>query len=141
MHELFFDHPEASVTRVKEVDYFLTHFDKPVEWYLDQFQPTTSRTKVLVNMSPSGFGLPNVAARIRREIRNPYLLIGLRWQKYIVTNTVQPHTYRRGYVTARNALDRSVSFFFHSMSSATIPSKCLENYKADSDCGITNRPA
>jgi hypothetical protein len=78
VHELFFDHPEVSVTRVKEVNYFRTHFDKPVEWYLAQFQPTTSRTKILVDMSPSGFGLPNVVARIRREIRNPYLLIGLR---------------------------------------------------------------
>jgi hypothetical protein len=78
VHEMFFDHPEASVTRVKEVNYFRTHFAKPIEWYFDQFQPTTSRTKILVDMSPSGFGCPSVPARIRREIRNPYLLIGLR---------------------------------------------------------------
>jgi hypothetical protein len=159
VHELFFDHPEASVTRVKEVNYF-RDLDKPVEWYFDQFQTTTSETKILVDISPSGFGLPNIAVRIRREIRNPYVLISPyerllscyfafgdpyesfpTMAKVYCANMGPAHMYQQGYVNTRNALDGSESFFFHSMSWAMIPLKCRESYKADSDCSITNRPA
>jgi hypothetical protein len=78
VHELFFDHPEVSVTRVKEVNYFREHFENPVEWYFGKFQPIGPRTKLLVDMSPSGFGWPDVAPRIKRAIPNPYIMIGLR---------------------------------------------------------------
>jgi Sulfotransferase domain len=66
VYDLLFDHPEAATTKIKE------------SGYRAQFRPTTPSTKIFVDMSPKTFDVPNVAARIRREIRNPIILIGLR---------------------------------------------------------------
>jgi hypothetical protein len=76
LHDMFFAHPESAVTRVKEVNYFMS--SQPADWYARQFQRTTPATKLRVDMSPKLFETPGVAARIAREIRNPIVLIGLR---------------------------------------------------------------
>jgi hypothetical protein len=60
------------------VNYFREHFDNSPEWYFGKFQPIGARTKILVDMSPSGFGWPDIAPRIKQTIPNPYIMIGLR---------------------------------------------------------------
>ena len=78
VHELLFGHSQVATTRMKEVNFFNTHFDRGVPWYEEQFRPTTRATRLRADISPFYMMDPTVCDRIARTVRDPILMINLR---------------------------------------------------------------
>jgi uncharacterized membrane protein YkvA (DUF1232 family) len=78
VHELLFGHSQVATTRLKEVNFFNTHFDQGIPWYEEQFRPTTRATRLRADISPFYMMDPTVCDRIARTVRDPMLMINLR---------------------------------------------------------------
>jgi uncharacterized membrane protein YkvA (DUF1232 family) len=78
VHELLFGHSQVATTRMKEVNFFNTHFDQGVPWYEEQFRPATRATRLRADISPFYMMDPTVCDRIARTVRDPILMINLR---------------------------------------------------------------
>jgi len=78
VHELLFGHSQVATTRMKEVNFFNSHFDQGVSWYEEQFRPTTRATRLRADISPFYMMDPTVCDRIQRTVRNPTLMINMR---------------------------------------------------------------
>ena len=78
VHELLFGHSQVATTRMKEVNFFNSHFDQGIAWYEEQFRPTTRATRLRADISPFYMMDPTVCDRIARTVRNPTLMINLR---------------------------------------------------------------
>ncbi|HEV2674495.1 MAG TPA: sulfotransferase domain-containing protein [Aliidongia sp.] len=78
VHELLFGHSQVATTRMKEVNFFNSHFDDGMGWYEEQFRPTTPATRLRADISPFYMMDPAVCDRIARSVANPILMINLR---------------------------------------------------------------
>jgi uncharacterized membrane protein YkvA (DUF1232 family) len=78
VHELLFGHSQVATTRMKEVNFFNSHFDQGTSWYEEQFRPTTRATRLRADISPFYMMDPTVCDRIARTVRNPTLMINMR---------------------------------------------------------------
>ena len=78
VHELLFGHSQVATTRLKEVNFFNSHFDEGTEWYEAQFRPATRATRLRADISPFYMMDPAVCDRIARTVPDPLLMINLR---------------------------------------------------------------
>jgi len=78
VHELLFGHSQVATTRMKEVNFFNTHFDQGIPWYEEQFRPVTHATRLRADISPFYMMDPTVCDRIARTVRDPILMINMR---------------------------------------------------------------
>ena len=99
-------HPKIGMSKLKELHYFSRHFDRPLEWYANQF---TDEKPVNGDITP-GYSwahiFPDVAERIYKTIPDVKLI-------YIVRDPIDRiishlhHDLYRGRLTVKN-IDRTV---------------------------------
>lgn len=77
LHDWLSRHPAICTSRVKEVRYFSSHYDKSLDWYAAHFAPKRGET-VRLESSPNYLWDANVPRRVRERLGTPKLIVLLR---------------------------------------------------------------
>jgi hypothetical protein len=77
LYDILLDHPDLTVSKHKEVDFFSYHFGRGYQWYERQF-PSELPGRLVGEISPSYFIDANVPARLRAYAPDAKILVSLR---------------------------------------------------------------
>lgn len=71
----FSKHPSYSSSVRKEIDFFTSNYERGLTWYINQF---IDQERIKVDISPTYFFSKETQHRIKNDLNNPKLVLGLR---------------------------------------------------------------
>ena len=87
IYDILADHPEVTLSKKKELDFFSYHYENGYSWYEQQFQEKAN-TLMAIEISPSYFNEASVPERIITYSKDIRIILSLRVQSRLFINAL-----------------------------------------------------